>query len=160
GDIAADADTIPPVWGLILSRTQTSTSSAAKGHSTRADTHAFTRPGEFMVSDTRPQPDSAYLITDARVERHAHQHAAGQLTTGTRRPGSASVAPPRPQPPALVGPYQTGPAVQACAATGGPPRCRPPCTPHARDQPHDRPGRAVPARRGDARRVAVGREQA
>ena len=66
--------------------------------------HALTRPGAFLISDpehVRPERARAYLIDDARVERHAREHALpGRLATGTDAPDSVPAAPRWPQTPA------------------------------------------------------------
>jgi FtsK/SpoIIIE family len=65
--------------------------------------HALTKPGAFLISDpehVQPERARGYLMDDARIERHAREHASTQPATGTDAPDNVPAAQEWPQTPA------------------------------------------------------------
>jgi S-DNA-T family DNA segregation ATPase FtsK/SpoIIIE len=65
--------------------------------------HALTKPGAFLISDpehVQPERARGYLMDDARIERHAREHATTQPDTGTNAPDKVPAAQEWPQTPA------------------------------------------------------------
>jgi S-DNA-T family DNA segregation ATPase FtsK/SpoIIIE len=62
--------------------------------------HKLTRPGEFLISDPEhamPEPNRAYLLTDARRDDHAARYAPMRPRLAPSQPDTPHTAPERPQ---------------------------------------------------------------